>query len=100
MLDSGDPVAYMMSDFGCKGSYNLGHYCSKEVDSALYHADLQSLGAKRQQAIIDAEQKILNDFAAIPLLHERVIQGESKRVMNVIRDPSERRLINQQTQVN
>ena len=100
VLDSGDPVAYMMSDFGCKGSYNLGHYCSKDVDSALYHADLQSLGAKRQQAIIDAEQKILNDFAAIPLLHERVIQGESKSMMNVIRDPSERRLINQQTQVN
>ncbi|OCH18165.1 ABC transporter substrate-binding protein [Aliivibrio sp. 1S165] len=100
VLDSGDPVAYMMSDFGCQGSYNLGLYCSKDVDSALYHADLQSLGAKRQQAIIEAEQKILNDYAAIPLLHERVIQGESKRVNNVIRDPSERRLINQQTQVN
>ncbi|MFA0026654.1 ABC transporter substrate-binding protein, partial [Vibrio sp. 10N.261.49.A5] len=63
------------------------------------HADLQPLGALRQQAIIEAEQKILNDFAAIPLLHERVIQGESERVSNVVRDPSERRLVDQTTQI-
>ncbi|MGO2317490.1 MAG: ABC transporter substrate-binding protein [Vibrio toranzoniae] len=100
VLDSGDPVAYMMSDFGCKGSFNLGQFCSQEVDQALTHADLQPLGALRQQAIIAVEQKILNDFAAIPLLHERVIQGESERVSNVVRDPSERRLVDQTTQVN
>ena len=99
VLDSGDPEAYMMSDFGCKGSFNLGQFCSQEVDQALSHADLQPLGALRQQAIIEAEQKILNDFAAIPLLHERVIQGESERVSNVVRDPSERRLVDQTTQI-
>ncbi|MFA0439932.1 ABC transporter substrate-binding protein [Vibrio sp. 10N.286.49.C2] len=99
VLDSGDPVAYMMSDFGCKGSFNLGQFCSEDVDNALTYADLQPLGPKRQQAIIAAEQKILNHYAAIPLLHERVIQGESARVTNVIRDPSERRLIDATTKV-
>ncbi len=100
VLDSGDPIAYMMSDFGCKGSFNLGRFCSEEVDNALTYADLQPLGPKRQQAIIAAEQIILNDFAAIPLLHERVIQGESLRVSDAVRDPSERRLINANTKVN
>ncbi|MCG9657039.1 ABC transporter substrate-binding protein [Vibrio mediterranei] len=100
VLDSGDPIAYMMSDFGCKGSFNLGQFCSEEVDNALTYADLQPLGPKRQQAIIAAEQIILNDFAAIPLLHERVIQGESLRVSDAVRDPSERRLINANTKVN
>ncbi|MCL9775675.1 ABC transporter substrate-binding protein [Vibrio methylphosphonaticus] len=100
VLDSGDPVAYMMSDFGCEGSFNLGQFCSEDVDNALTHADLQPLGPLRQKAIIAAEQKILNDYAAIPLLHERVIQGESTRVVDVVRDPSERRLINASTKVN
>ena len=99
VLDSGDPVAYMQSDFGCKGSFNLGQFCSKEVDEALQYADRQPLGELRQQAIISAENKILVQYAAIPLLHERVIQGESSRMNYVQRDPRERRLIDQLTEV-
>lgn len=99
VLDSGDPVAYMQSDFGCKGSFNLGQFCSKEVDEALQYADRQPLGELRQQAIIAAENKILGQYAAIPLLHERVIQGESSRMNHVQRDPRERRLIDQLTEV-
>ncbi|NLS12142.1 ABC transporter substrate-binding protein [Vibrio sp. SM6] len=98
VLDSGDPVAYMQSDFSCNGSYNLGQFCSEEVDAALKHADLQPLGEKRQQAIIAAENQILSQYAAIPLLHERVIQGESERVKNAQRDPRERRLVDQFTE--
>ncbi|MCG7587856.1 ABC transporter substrate-binding protein [Photobacterium sp. OFAV2-7] len=100
VLDSGDPVAYMQSDFGCKGSFNLGQFCSEEVDAALKHADRQPLGELRQQAIIEVESKILEQYAAVPLLHERVIQGESTKVKNAVRDPRERRLINQFTEVN
>ncbi|MFA0698108.1 ABC transporter substrate-binding protein, partial [Vibrio sp. 10N.222.49.C9] len=29
VLDSGDPVAYMQSDFSCEGSFNLGLFCSE-----------------------------------------------------------------------
>lgn len=99
VLDSGDPVAYMQSDFSCEGSFNLGQFCSESVDKALETADLQQLGEPRQKAIIEAEQKILNEYAAIPLLHERVIQGESTRVENAQRDPRERRLVDQKTAV-
>ncbi|MDN2481360.1 ABC transporter substrate-binding protein [Vibrio agarivorans] len=99
VLDSGDPVAYMQSDFGCEGSFNLGQFCAQDVDAALDHADLQELGAPRQQAIIEAEKAILDHYAAIPLLHERVIQGESLRVSNAKRDPAERRLVDQKTEV-
>ncbi|MBC7001482.1 ABC transporter substrate-binding protein [Photobacterium sp. BZF1] len=100
VLDSGDPVAYMMSDFGCEGSFNLGQFCSEEVDAALTHADLQPLGEARQKATIEAEQIILGQYAAIPLLHERVIQGESLRVQNAERDPRERLLVTEFTDVN
>jgi len=98
-FDSGDPVAYMQSDFSCDGSFNLGLYCSESVDKALDNADLQPLGELRNKAIIAAERQILEDYAAIPLLHERVIQGETPSVSNVERDSRERRLITQFTQV-
>jgi peptide/nickel transport system substrate-binding protein len=100
VLDSGDSVAYMQSDFSCKGSFNLSQFCAEEVDAALKYADSQPPGELRQQAIIEAENKILERYAAIPLLHERVIQGESNKVKNVQRDPRERRLIDQFTEVN
>ncbi len=40
-----------------------------------------------------AEARVLGTDAAIPLLHERVIQGESPRLKNAQRDPRERQLI-------
>ncbi len=100
VLDSGDPVAYMQSDFSCQGSFNLGLLCDEQVDNALDHADLQPLGEQRNKAIIEAEAKILEQYAAIPLLHERVMQGELSTVSKVERDPRERRLITQYTEVN
>lgn len=99
VLDSGDPIAYMLSDFGCAGSFNLGQFCNAEVDKALNFADQQPLGAERNKAIIAAEAEILSRYAAIPLLHERVIQGETSRVSSVERDPRERRLITVSTEV-
>lgn len=44
-----------------------------------------------------AEARILATDAAIPMLHERVIQGEVKGVVDAARDPRERILITNQT---
>ncbi|MFP1917725.1 ABC transporter substrate-binding protein [Lonsdalea quercina] len=100
VLDSGDPVAYLYSDFACHGSFNLSQLCHPDVDQALQEAAGIPAGEARRQAIMRAERRILATDAAIPLLHERVIQGESDRVRQVIRDPRERELITSQTTVN
>lgn len=44
-----------------------------------------------------AEQLILASDAAIPLLHERVIQGENPQLHGALRDPLERMLIDEAT---
>lgn len=100
VLDSGDPVAYMFSDFACAGSFNIAQLCDPDVDEALANAAVLPTGDKRRQAIIDAEAAILRTDAAIPMLHERVIQGESARVSNAERDPRERVLITEKTTIN
>ncbi|TVP45269.1 MAG: ABC transporter substrate-binding protein [Halomonas sp.] len=99
VLDSGDPVAYMFSDFACAGSFNIAQLCDPAVDEALANAAAQPTGDARRQAIIDAEAAILRTDAAIPMLHERVIQGESARVSNAERDPRERVLITEKTAI-
>lgn len=100
VLDSGDPVAYMFSDFACAGSFNIAQLCDPDVDEALANAAVLPTGDERRQAIIDAEAAILLTDAAIPMLHERVIQGESARVSNAERDPRERVLITEKTTIN
>lgn len=97
MLDSGDPVAYMVSDFSCAGSFNIAQLCDPKVESALAKAADLAPGPERRQAIIDAEAAILATDAAVPMLHERVIQGEAINVAGAVRDPRERELINEHT---
>ncbi|MEX5303217.1 ABC transporter substrate-binding protein [Kocuria sabuli] len=99
VLDSGDPVAYMVSDFGCEGSFNISQFCSETVDAALDKAEKAAPGEERRTAILEAEAAILAEDAAIPMLHERVIQGEQDGVEGAARDPRERELITAETTV-
>lgn len=97
VLDSGDPVSYMYSDFGCEGSFNISQFCDAEVDAALATASETEPGDARRAAILQAERLILEKVAAVPMLHERVIQGESARIADAARDPRERELVTTST---
>lgn len=99
VLDSGDPVAYLYSDFSCKGSFNIAQLCQPAIDKALTDAAKIPAGDARREAIMHAENLILASDAAIPLLHERVIQGEGTNVRDAVRDPRERMLVNGNTRL-
>ncbi|MFT4219723.1 MAG: ABC transporter substrate-binding protein [Microbacterium sp.] len=93
VIDSGDPVAYLQSDFSCDGTFNISQFCDAEVDALIAKASQTEAGEKRRSAVMAAEAAILSRNAAIPMLHERVIQGEAAGVSGVDRDPRERTLI-------
>ncbi|ALJ20670.1 ABC transporter substrate-binding protein [Microbacterium sp. No. 7] len=93
VIDSGDPVAYLTSDFTCAGTFNISQFCDPEVDALVAAASQTDAGEERRAAIMRAEAAILARHAAIPMLHERVIQGEAAGVSGVDRDPRERTLI-------
>ncbi|SFA59905.1 peptide/nickel transport system substrate-binding protein [Rhodococcoides kroppenstedtii] len=97
VLDSGDPAAYLYSDFACDGSFGIAQFCDPAVDRALADAAATEPGPARRSAVLEAERLILERDAAVPMLHERVIQGESSRVSGVVRDPRERALITADT---
>ncbi|WP_019997529.1 ABC transporter substrate-binding protein [Aureimonas ureilytica] len=99
VLDSGDPVSYMVSDFSCAGSFNIAQLCNADVDATLARASALPAGPERQTAIIEAEAAILATGAAVPMLHERVIQGEQAGVSAAARDPRERELVRPATAI-
>lgn len=99
VLDSGDPVAYFASDFTCEGGFSISQLCDTAVDDSIATASETDSGADRQRAIMMAEARILGTDAAIPLLHERVLQGENPAISGAARDPRERSLVTTQTQL-
>lgn len=93
MLDTGDPVSVLASDYTCDGSYNLSQLCDTSVDKAVRKADNTADTAKRQDAAMAAESAILGTDAVVPLVHQRIITGVGGSVRGEILDPYERALV-------
>jgi peptide/nickel transport system substrate-binding protein len=99
LLDTGDAVAFLASDFTSTGVYNIARLKDPRVDQAIAAAAQESDTALRQQKIMAAEAEVLRTDAVVPLVHEKVVQGISKRVEGVVLDPRERSLITLGTHV-
>lgn len=93
LLDAGDPVALLASDYTCDGGYNLALLCDKGVDRAVAEAAKAADPGKRQDAAMTAEAAILGTDAVVPLVHQRVITGVATSVRGVLLDPYERTLV-------
>ncbi|MFK4068158.1 ABC transporter substrate-binding protein [Streptomyces sp. NPDC029674] len=99
VIDSGDPAAYLRSDFAGDGSFNISQLADPDVDNAVRTAEETTSGDARRAAVLDAETAVLNTDAAVPMLHERVIQGDATNVVGSAKDPRERELITLDTYV-
>ncbi|MEV8317703.1 ABC transporter substrate-binding protein [Streptomyces sp. NPDC059900] len=93
MLDTGDAVSVLSSDYTCDGSYNLSLLCAPSVDKAVKKAENTADTAKRQDATMAAEAKILGTDAVVPLVHQRILTGVGGSVRGELLDPYERTLV-------
>ncbi|MFC9503343.1 ABC transporter substrate-binding protein [Streptomyces sp. NPDC057002] len=93
LLDTGDPVGVLGSDYTCDGGYNLARLCDKNVDRAVAEADGTDGTGERQDAAMAAEAAILRTDAVVPLAHQQIIAGVSTKVRGVVLDPYERTLV-------
>ncbi|MFT4215307.1 MAG: ABC transporter substrate-binding protein [Microbacterium sp.] len=96
LLDTGDALSFLLSDFSCDGGYNIALLCNEDVDAILENGQTLT-GEGRQQATMDAEAAILQADAAVPLVFNTVVQGEAGTWTGIERDPLERRLITEYT---
>ncbi|MER7478101.1 ABC transporter substrate-binding protein [Streptomyces sp. NPDC126510] len=93
LLDTGDPVGVLGSDYTCDGAYNLARLCDQRVDRAVERAVETDGTDERQDAAMAAEAAILGTDAVVPLAHQQVIAGVSTKVRGVLLDPYERTLV-------
>ncbi|MBE8519570.1 ABC transporter substrate-binding protein [Amycolatopsis sp. H6(2020)] len=93
LLDTGDAVAYLASDYTTNGAYNIAGLKDAGVDHAVSAAAEEGDPTLRQQKIMRAEAEILRTDAVVPLVHEKVVQGIGTTVEGVVLDPRERSLI-------
>ncbi|WP_180687592.1 ABC transporter substrate-binding protein [Streptomyces gossypiisoli] len=97
LLDTGDAVAYLASDYTSDGVYNIAGLKDSQVDQAIKAAAEEGDTEQRQRKIMRAEAEILRTDAVVPLVHENVVQGIAADVEGVILDPRERSLIDVDT---
>ncbi|WP_336246921.1 ABC transporter substrate-binding protein [Streptomyces cupreus] len=93
LVDTGDPVSVLASDYTCDGGYNLAQLCDKDVDRAVAKAEDAVDTAERQDAAMAAEAEILGTDAVVPLVHQRIITGVGTSVRGALLDPYERTLV-------
>jgi peptide/nickel transport system substrate-binding protein len=93
MLDTGDPVTVLASDYTCDGSNNLSFLCDKDVDKLVAAAQAESDTAARQEAAMKAEAAVLGTDSVIPLVHLKLVAGIATSVQGALPDPYERTLI-------
>ncbi|MEV5439334.1 ABC transporter substrate-binding protein [Streptomyces sp. NPDC052682] len=93
LLDTGDAVDYLASDFTSDGVYNIAGLKDPAVDKAIRAAAGESRPEQRHEKIMKAEAAILRTDAIVPLVHEKVVQGIATDVEGVVLDPRERSLV-------
>ncbi|MFJ6123853.1 ABC transporter substrate-binding protein [Streptomyces griseoviridis] len=93
LVDTGDPVAVLASDYTCDGGYNVAQLCDKDVDRAVATAERTADTGEREDAAMAAEAAILRTDAVVPLVHQRIITGVGSTVRGALLDPYERTLV-------
>ncbi|TXS51977.1 ABC transporter substrate-binding protein [Streptomyces sp. uw30] len=93
LVDTGDPVSVLASDYTCDGGYNIARLCDKDVDRAVAKAERTTDTTGRQDAAMAAEARILGTDAVVPLVHQRIITGVGTSVSGALLDPYERTLV-------
>lgn len=93
LLDTGDPIAFFSSDFGCSGSYNLARFCDAGFDSRVARAAGLTDQTARHAAALALEADLLNRAVYVPLAHERARLGIAPGVTGLAEDPYERTLV-------
>jgi peptide/nickel transport system substrate-binding protein len=99
LLDTGDAVDYLASDFTSEGVYNIAGLKNAAVDKAIRAAAAERATESRREKIMRAEAEILRTDAVVPLVHEQALQGIADDVEGVILDPRERSLIDVDTRL-
>ena len=82
LTDVPDPGAFLTSDYTCKGSYNLSHFCQPELDAKVEEAVSLPDPAKRFQIYSQIADTLQRQAVSLFLVHEQQRDAVSTGVRN------------------
>ncbi len=71
LTDVPDPGAFLVADYGCKGGYNLSHFCRPALDAQLDAATAEPEAAKRFAAYAEAAKMLQDEAVSVFIVHEQ-----------------------------
>lgn len=83
LVDLGDPAGYLQSDYTCDGSYNIAHYCDKQIDAMINQAAKTEDTDARHDLYGQIGEKLQSDAAGVFLVHEEGVTASRTNVENV-----------------
>jgi peptide/nickel transport system substrate-binding protein len=73
LVDVADPAGYLVSDWSCKGTFNIAHYCDPQTDAMIDQALKTEDGDARHEIEAQIGQKLQDDPASVFLVHESLV---------------------------
>lgn len=80
LTDVADPLAFLTSDYTCKGGYNLSHFCDAAMDEALSKATNEADASKRHLIYAAAAKQLQEQAVNVFIIHERGNDAVSSKV--------------------
>jgi peptide/nickel transport system substrate-binding protein len=87
LIDAGDPLSYLRSDWSCKGTFNIAHYCDPQTDALIDKAAGTEDANARHQIEGQIAQKVQDDAGGVFLVHESLVTAVRSRVQGFKPDP-------------
>ena len=75
LVDVADPGGYLVSDWTCKGSYNIAHYCDQQTDQLIKDAVATADQDSRSQKYAEIAARLQSQAASVFLRHEEATWG-------------------------
>jgi peptide/nickel transport system substrate-binding protein len=87
LVDLGDPVGYLTSDYTCEGNYNIAHYCDPEVDAMVSEAAKTEDTEARHAIYAQVAERLQGDPASVFLVHESLVSATRSDVQGFEQHP-------------
>ena len=82
LTDVPDPGAFIASDYTCKGSYNISHFCQPDIDAALEQAVAFPEADRRFKVYAEVAAKLQSEAVSVFLVHEQERDAFAATVAN------------------
>ncbi len=82
LTDVPDPGSFLLSDYACKGGFNLSHYCQPGLDGKINEAAATIDGRERYRLYSEIGETLQRDAVSVFLVHEQQRDVVSTGVRN------------------